>query len=83
MGTGATLVSRCSAHKDLSRSKVRMGQAHRARVWPEPAGSRVRKDIRSGSEITGFSLPIGTTSQEARAYHEYRRWDKMMFNQPK
>lgn len=45
-----TYGNRCniSAHKDLSGSKVRMGQAHRARVWPEPAGSRVRKDIRSG-----------------------------------
>lgn len=51
MGIGEELVNRCSGHRDLSGSKTRMGQAQWAMVRPEPAGSRVRKDIRSGWTI--------------------------------
>lgn len=51
MGTGEALVNTCPGHKDLSGSKIRMGQGHRARMRPEPAGKRVKKDIRSGWTI--------------------------------
>lgn len=51
MGIGESLVKRCPGHRDLSGSKIRMGQAHQARVRPEPLGRRVRKDIRSGWTI--------------------------------
>lgn len=42
MGTGEALANRCPGHKDLSGSKIRMGQAHRVRVRPEPAGKLKR-----------------------------------------
>lgn len=50
-GIGRSLANRWPGHRDLSESEIRMGQVHGSRVRPEPAGRRVKKDIRSGWTI--------------------------------